>query len=93
LKDGFFVLAKTAWLFMLCVVEVGEAIGLHTMIWWVANLQLDSADFVLDSKKVVDYFHQNLVVKCMHVSRCSKFIFKTLLSSLDQFKSMGSLMF
>jgi len=30
--------------------------GLYTTLEWVANLQFDNVDFVIDSKKVVDYF-------------------------------------
>jgi len=60
-EEGNFMLAKTAWFSSLCAVDEGEAMCLYTILEWVANiqvanLQFDNVDFVLDSKKVVDYF-------------------------------------
>jgi len=52
--DGAFVLARTEWFAPLCDTEVGEAVGLHTMLDWLSNQQFDNIDFVLDCKKVVD---------------------------------------
>lgn len=49
-----FVLAKTDWFAPLCDIDLGEAVGLHTALQWVSNLQFDNVDFALDSKRVVD---------------------------------------
>jgi len=46
----------TDWFSPLCVVEMDEAMRLYIALGWVADLQLDYVDFVLDSKKVIDYF-------------------------------------
>lgn len=50
------MLAKSTWFSPLCDVNAGEAMSLCTTLDWVANLQFDNVDFVLDSKKVVDSF-------------------------------------
>ena len=53
-KYGF-VLTKTAWFSPLCAVKLGELMGLHTTLKWGSNLQFDNVDFVLNSKKFVDF--------------------------------------
>jgi len=55
-----FVLARTKWFALLCDVEVGEAVGLHTTLDWISNQQFDNVDFVLDCKKVVDCVNSSL---------------------------------
>jgi hypothetical protein len=55
-EEDNFMLAKTAWFSSLCAVDEGEAMCLYTTLEWVANLQFDNVDFILDSNKVVDYF-------------------------------------
>jgi len=52
-----FVLAKIDWFSPLCDVTLGEAVGLHTTLQWVSDLQFDNVDFVLDSQQAVDSFH------------------------------------
>jgi len=54
-------MAKTDSFSSLCDVDVGEAVGLHTTLQWVADLHYDHVDFVLDSKSVVERFNSNLV--------------------------------
>ncbi|MCH95980.1 cytochrome P450 [Trifolium medium] len=43
-------------------VGIGEALGLLHAIWWVHVLQLGSVDFAMDSKTVVDHFHNKETV-------------------------------
>ncbi|RHN69303.1 hypothetical protein MtrunA17_Chr3g0123221 [Medicago truncatula] len=38
-------------------VTIGEAVGLHTALQWISDLQFDNVDFALDSKQDVDSFH------------------------------------
>jgi len=59
LKDdeGCYVLAKTAWFSPLCMVETEKVVGPHTTLGWMADLQFDNVGFVIDSKKVAEYFH------------------------------------
>jgi hypothetical protein len=57
-EDGCFVRAKTMWHTPLCSVDIGEALGLHHIIRWVHELQLQNVDFEVDSKRVADYFNQ-----------------------------------
>ena len=57
---GEFVMAKTDCFSPLCDVDVGETVGLHTTLQWVAGLHYDNVDFVLDSKSVVERFNSNL---------------------------------
>jgi len=59
--QGQFVMAKTDCFSPLCDVDIGETVGLHTTLQWVADLHYDHVDFVLDSKSVVDRFNSNLV--------------------------------
>ena len=58
--QGEFVMAKNCFS-PLCDVDVGEVVGLHTALQWVADLHYDHVDFVLDSKYVVEQFNSNLV--------------------------------
>ena len=55
-----FVIAKIYCFYPLCDVDVSEAAGLHTTMYWLAALHYDHVDFVLDSKSVVDCFNSNL---------------------------------
>ena len=57
---GEFVMAKTDCFSPLCDVDVGETVGLHTTLQWVAGLHYDNVDFVLDSKSIVEHFNSNL---------------------------------
>jgi ribonuclease HI len=52
--EGRFVLAKTEWMTPLLDVNLGEALGLLSAMYWVRDLQLGIVDFELDSKTVVD---------------------------------------
>jgi ribonuclease HI len=57
--DECFVLAKTTWFSPLCLVDVGEALGLCQALQWVVGLGFDNYDFSMDSKIVVDVFIGN----------------------------------
>jgi ribonuclease HI len=57
---GEFVLAKTTWFALLCDVNVGEVVGIHTSLEWVSNLQFDNVDFSLDSKRIVDQVNSDI---------------------------------
>jgi len=59
--QGEFVMAKADCFSPLCDVDVGEVVGLHTALQWMADLHYDHVDFVLDSKSVVEHFYSNLV--------------------------------
>jgi hypothetical protein len=52
--EGRFVLPKTEWITPLLDVDLGEALGLLSAMYWVRDLQLGTVDFELDSKTVVD---------------------------------------
>jgi len=52
--EGRYVLAKTEWTSPLLEVDLGEALGLLSAMYWVRDLQLGIVDFELDSKTVVD---------------------------------------
>jgi len=52
--EGHYVLAKTEWMSPLLDVDLGEALGLLSTMYWVCDLQLGIVDFELDSKTVVD---------------------------------------
>ena len=52
--EGRYVLAKTEWMTPLLDVDLGEALGLLSAMYWVRDLQLGIVDFELDSKTVVD---------------------------------------
>ena len=68
-------------------VDVGEAVGLHTTLQWVSDLQFDNADFALDFKRVVDHVNfdeddnSELVVKFLLVDDCYKIDLRTFMSS------------
>jgi len=47
------VLAKTEWMTPVLYVDLGEALGLLSTMYWVRDLQLGGVDFELDSKTVV----------------------------------------
>ena len=48
------MLAKTEWMSPLLDVDLGEALGLLSAMYWVRDLQLGIVYFELDSKIVVD---------------------------------------
>ena len=81
---GEVVLAKTDWFSPLCDVVIGEAVGLHTILQCVLDIQFDNVDSVLDSQQVVDSFHtcidDNSEFGC--IINCFKIVSKTLMSSL-----------
>ena len=52
--EGRYVLAKTEWMSLLLDVDLEEALGLLSAMYWVRDLQLGIVDFELDSKNVVD---------------------------------------
>ena len=52
--EGLYVLAKTEWMSSLLDVDLGEALGLLSAMYWVRDLQPGIVDFELDSKIVVD---------------------------------------
>jgi ribonuclease HI len=58
----FFVLTKTIWKSPICNVDLGEALSLLYAIRWVQELQLGNVDFSMDSKIVVDHFHNKGIV-------------------------------
>jgi len=62
IRDDFgeFVLARTYWFSPLCDIAVGEAVGLHTTLEWVSNLQFNNVDFASDCHKVVESSHTNV---------------------------------
>jgi len=57
-EEGKFVRAKTLWFSPMCLVDVGEALGLYHAMRWVNELQLPNVDFEVDSKRVADYFNR-----------------------------------
>ena len=52
--EGRYVLAKTEWRTLLLDVDLSEALGLLSAMYWVRDLQLGIVDIELDSKTVVD---------------------------------------
>lgn len=52
--EGLFVASRSKWFLPSTEVDVGEALGLLTSIKWVHELRLDSVDFELDAKSVVE---------------------------------------
>ncbi|AET04384.1 hypothetical protein MTR_8g088220 [Medicago truncatula] len=52
--EGCYVLAKTEWMSPLLDVDLGETLGLLSVMYWVHDLELGIVDFELDSKTVVD---------------------------------------
>jgi len=57
-SDENHVRSKTMRFTPICSVDVGEALGLHHAIRWIHELQLTNVDFVVDSKRVADYFNK-----------------------------------
>jgi len=57
--EGRYVLAKTEWMTPLLDVDLGEALGLLSAMYWVRDLQLGIVDFELDSKTVVDSLYDS----------------------------------
>jgi hypothetical protein len=57
---GEFVLAKKYCFSPTCDVDVGEAVGLYTMLKWMEDFHYDNVDFALDSKTFVDHFTSNI---------------------------------
>jgi len=56
---GTFVLVKTVSFSLICLVFVGEALGLYYTLEWLSDMQMDNVDFVVDSKTTDDDFHSN----------------------------------
>jgi len=54
--EGTFVLAKTMAYPCNVQVVVGEALGLHTTLQWLSDMQIDNVDFETDSKLTADAF-------------------------------------
>jgi len=54
--EGTFVLAKTMTYPCNVQVDVGEALGLHTTLQWLSDMQIDNVDFETDSKLIADAF-------------------------------------
>ena len=57
--ESHYVLAKTEWMSPLLDVDLGEALGLLSAMYWVRDLQLGIVDFDLDSKIVVDSLYDS----------------------------------
>lgn len=45
---------------LLCDVDIGEAVGLITILEYTSNLQFDNIDFALEYKKGVDAFRTDV---------------------------------
>jgi len=58
-RQGNFVLAKTEWFTPVLKVDEGEALGLLLAIRWLKDFPINNVIFELDSKKVVDGYHNN----------------------------------
>jgi len=56
-SDGTFVLAKVISFPCIYSVDVGEALGLHSVMQWLSDMQFDNVDFETDSKITRDAFH------------------------------------
>ncbi|XP_024634710.1 uncharacterized protein [Medicago truncatula] len=55
-SEGSFVLAKSITYPCIVSVDVGEALGLHSALQWMSDMQFDNVDFETDSKLTVDAF-------------------------------------
>jgi ribonuclease HI len=55
-SEGSFVLAKNFTYPYIVSVDVGEALGLHSALQWLSDMQLDNVNFETDSKLTVDAF-------------------------------------
>ena len=53
-SDDTFVLAKTVTYPCMVSVDVGEALGLHSALQWLSDMQMDCVDFETDSKLTSD---------------------------------------
>jgi len=72
-SEGIFVLSKTLTYPCTVSVDVGEALGLHSALQWLSDMQLDNVDFEIDSKLTVDAFLSNrndLSEFCCIISSC-----------------------
>ena len=58
-SEGTFVLDKVVSYPCLYYVDVGEALGLHSALQWLSDMQFDNVDFETDSKLTCDAFHAN----------------------------------
>jgi len=58
-EDSTFVLAHTTSFHTNYSVNVGEALGFFNTLQWLADMQFDSVNFVIDSKITVDAFNSN----------------------------------
>jgi len=55
-SEGTFILAQTITYCCTISVDVGEALGLHSAIQWLSDMQFDNVDFATDSKVTSDAF-------------------------------------
>jgi ribonuclease HI len=55
-SEGTFVLAKTIAYPCIVSVDVGEALGLHSALQWLSDMQFDNVDFETDSNQTFDAF-------------------------------------
>ena len=58
-SEGNFVLAKTLTYPCTVSVDVSEALGLHSALQWLTDMQFDNVDFETNSKLTVDTFRSN----------------------------------
>jgi len=54
--EGTFVVAKTITFPCIVSVDVGEALGLHSALQWLSDMQLDNVNFEMNSKLTADVF-------------------------------------
>jgi len=55
-SEGTFVLAKTIIFRCIVSVDVREALGLHSTLQWLSDMQFDNMDYETDSKLTADAF-------------------------------------
>jgi hypothetical protein len=55
-----FVLAKTDWFAPLCDTDVGEAVGLHTTLEWISDLEFDNVYVALNFKRVANFVNSHV---------------------------------
>jgi len=58
-SEGTFFLAKVVSYPCFYSVDVCEALGLHSALQWLSDMQFDNVDFETDSKLTCDAFHAN----------------------------------
>jgi len=58
-SEGTFVLAKIFTYPCTVTVDVGEALGLHSALQWLSDMQFENVDFETDSKLTVDAFRSD----------------------------------